>query len=249
GMASTRLTLSAADRARFAEPHDAGGAAVHEWNFAALAGAGAIRSTANDLLRFVRANLGLVPSPLAAAMKLQRERRHDAPPLDAIGLGWHLRDDGRTVWHNGQTAGFHSYVAFDPERKLGVVVLANSAAGVVDELGYQVLRALRGETVRPLELKSRVRPVFPLSEAQLDGYTGTYPLMPGFALDIRRDGDHLVVQATGQPSFPLYAETATHFYLRVVPAELDFRRDPSGAITDLTLHQNGHDLTGPRKPH
>jgi hypothetical protein len=34
-------------------------------------------------------------------------------------------------------------------------VLANSAAGVVDDLGYQVLRALRGETVQVLDLKPR----------------------------------------------------------------------------------------------
>jgi D-alanyl-D-alanine-carboxypeptidase/D-alanyl-D-alanine-endopeptidase len=231
-MTSTRITLTAADRARFAEPHDASGAVVPAWDLPVLAGAGAIRSTANDLLRFLRANLGLDPSPLTAAMKLERERR----------LAWQFRDDGRTIWHNGQTGGFHSYLAFDPEKKIAVVVLANSAAGVVDDLGYQVLRALRGETVQVLDLKPRVRPVFPLTPAQLDAYVGAYELRPGFVLDVRRVGDHLVVQATGQPTFPMFAESATHFYLRAVPADLDFHDDV------LTLRQSGHELSGRRKP-
>ena len=244
GMASTRITLSAADRARFAEPHDASGAAVPAWDLPVLAGAGAIRSTVNDLLRFLRYNLGLDASPLAAAMKLQRERRHDAPPGAAgIGLGWHLRDDGgHTVWHNGQTGGFHSWLAFDPDRKIAVVVLANSAYATIDELGFQVVRALRGETVSPLELKPRVRPPFALTAAQLDALAGAYELRPGFTVDVRRDGDHLVAQATGQPPFQIFAETATHFYVRTIPLELDFHDDA------LTLHQGGSELTGRRKP-
>ena len=51
---------------------------MKNWDFDALAGAGAIRSTANDMLRYLKANMGIDPSPLAAAMKLAQEPRSEA---------------------------------------------------------------------------------------------------------------------------------------------------------------------------
>ena len=146
GMKSTKVTLSTDERARLAEGHDDAGRAVGPWDFAVLAGAGGIRSNAEDLLIFLRAQLAQLRSPLSAAIALTHVPRHDTEGVPgAIGLGWHVRDVGRTIWHNGQTAGFHSYLAFDPQKQLGVVVLANSAAGVVDGIGYRLLRRLAGE--------------------------------------------------------------------------------------------------------
>ena len=66
-MKDTAVTLSPEMKARLAVGHNNNLAAVPNWNFQSLAGAGALRSTANDMLTFLAANLGIVESPLAPA--------------------------------------------------------------------------------------------------------------------------------------------------------------------------------------
>ena len=85
-----------------------------------------------------------------------------------------------------------------------------------------------------------------LTPSELDAYVGTYQLAPQALFTITRDGAQLMVQLTGQPAFPVYADKTDHFFYRVVDAQIDFTRDPSGKVTSLTLHQNGADLPAPR---
>ena len=63
GLADTRIALSADLQSRLATGHDLGGRPVANWDLPTLAGAGALRSTANDLLDFLAANMGLGESP------------------------------------------------------------------------------------------------------------------------------------------------------------------------------------------
>jgi CubicO group peptidase (beta-lactamase class C family) len=248
-MASTRIELSPAERARLAEGHDESGRTAPPWDQPLLPGAGGIRSTVSDQLAFLRANLKQRKSPLEAALALMLIPRHDTEggPPGAIGLGWCVRDVGRTVWHNGQTGGYHSYVAFDPVKQWGVVLLASSASGVVDGLGYGLLRRLAGEPVAPLPKLEPLRATVKLAAAQLDALVGVYEASPAFAITVSRDGDGLQLQATNQPSFKLFAASDTHFFLKAPPAELDFVRAPTGGFASMVLHQNGRDLTLKRK--
>ena len=55
------------------------------------------------------------------------------------------------------------------------------------------------------------------------------------------EGDQLMTQATGQAKFPIFAESETKFFLKVVDAQIDFFGD------HLMLHQNGMDMTAKRK--
>lgn len=145
GMADTRIRLDDASRARLAPPHAAPGRPSTNWELATLAGAGGLRSTADDLLRFLAANLGDAPPGLLAAMETSHEARfriRDGGPW--VGLGWHRSalEDGRTmIWHNGGTGGYRSFCGFVKETRTAVVVLANSTADV-DALGVAVLGML-----------------------------------------------------------------------------------------------------------
>ena len=69
GMPDTGITLSSSMKQRMATGHNAMLAPVANWDFPALAGAGALRSSANDMLSFLEAFLGYRESPLAPAMK------------------------------------------------------------------------------------------------------------------------------------------------------------------------------------
>jgi CubicO group peptidase (beta-lactamase class C family) len=141
GMTDTTITLSPAQRKRLARGHDGSLTPVSNWDIPTLAGAGALRSTVNDLLKFVAANLGLVDSKLSPVLQETHAPREDFGSAGArIGLGWIvINEHDRTIhWHNGGTGGYHSFVGLDMERRRGVVVLSNASPSI-DDIGLHLL--------------------------------------------------------------------------------------------------------------
>ena len=237
GMNATAITLTSALKERLASGHGPGGVAVANWDIPTLAGAGALRSSANDLLKFISANLGVTPSDLFPAMKLQHQPRRGAGAASVrIGLGWHITTKFGTdlVWHNGGTGGYHSFMGFDPKKKLGVVVLANSAYGI-DDIGLHVLEPQYSlAKFNPATNHTATK----VSATTLTTYGGRYELAPSVFFNIRTKGDHLEAQLTGQPYVDIYPETETKFFYTVVDAQITFQKDSIGKVTALVLHQN-----------
>ena len=244
-MTSTTITLSPDQRARLAVGHNAQLDRVANWDLPTLAGAGALRSSANDMSTFVEANLGLWTSPLASVMgaMLTPRRPTGAPGLD-IALGWHIltRSGRNLVWHNGGTGGYRSFVGYDATARLGVVVLSNtSTTAGVDDIGLHLLDS-RNPLIEPAKAHTEVA----ANPKLFDGYVGRYELGPNFVLTISRDGDRLFLQATNQPRFELFAEGDKEYFLKVVEARVTFVTDDNGHATAVVLHQNGAHVTGKR---
>jgi D-alanyl-D-alanine-carboxypeptidase/D-alanyl-D-alanine-endopeptidase len=238
-MKSTAITLSEAMKKRLATGHDAQRERVPNWDFATLAGAGALRSTANDLLNFIAANLRSTSSPLAPALSsMLAARRPTSMAGQEIALGWHIASGagGREiVWHNGGTGGYRSYIGFDPKSRTGVVVLSNTFTGAgIDDIGRHLL-----DPTAPLLQAPKPRKEIAVDAKVLDGYVGIYELAPSFVLTVTREGNQLFAQATGQPRAELFAESDKKFFYKVVEAQITFQTDEQGRATGLTLHQNG----------
>jgi serine-type D-Ala-D-Ala carboxypeptidase/endopeptidase len=137
GMKSTRITLTPEMKARLAVGHNQQLDSVPNWDFLTLEGAGAIRSSANDLLTLLAANLGYTASPLAPAMAaMLKVRRPTGQPGLEVALGWYVYkiDNREIIDKDGGTGGYNSFIGFDPKARVGVVVLSNThtAAGVGD---------------------------------------------------------------------------------------------------------------------
>lgn len=140
GMRDTRITLTPADSARLAAGHNAGGQVVPAWDLASMQGAGALRSSAADMLRYLGANIAAhVDSsssrPLAAALRLTHRPRHSLGASTNMGLGWigaTTQSGARVFSHDGGTGGHRSFAAFDVTRRVAVIVLSASAADVND---------------------------------------------------------------------------------------------------------------------
>jgi CubicO group peptidase (beta-lactamase class C family) len=125
----------------------AAGKPVPFWHFGSLDGAGALRSSTNDLLRLLGAELHPERTSMAKAIELSHEIRFHASPQLALALGWHviqLPDSSSLYWHNGGTGGARSFVGFVPEAGAGVVVLMNEALPLdaVTQLGIQLASAV-----------------------------------------------------------------------------------------------------------
>jgi CubicO group peptidase (beta-lactamase class C family) len=238
GMTSSSVTLSESQKKRLASGHDTGLNPVKNWDLDALAGAGALRSTANDMLKFLAANLELTDTPLKAAMRRMRtvHRETGTPDLE-IAMAWHVYHKFGTdiFWHNGGTAGYRSFAGFDPAKKSGVVVLCNTFFDI-DDMGYHILES-QYPVAKYSEPKQRVE--IALDPKILETYVGEYELAPTFKIKITREEGRLFAQATDQPRFEIFAEKEDEFFFKVVDAQITFSKDEAGTVKELILHQGG----------
>ncbi|NJD18646.1 MAG: DUF3471 domain-containing protein [Gemmatimonadetes bacterium] len=246
GMSHTGMTLTPDMQSWMVKGHDQAGDVVPLWSFDALAGAGALRSDMHDMLTFLKANVGEPRSPLERAMRSAHQVRAPAGPNMEIGLNWHVRAVGedRSGWHYGGTAGFRTFIGFDPARRVGVVVLTNSAHGA-DDIGFHLVNPAL--PLQPPPAPPQQRTEIAVAREILQRYVGVYELTPQFRIEITLDEAGLGLQATGQQRLPLFAESETFFFLKVVDAQVEFVVE-AATVTALVLHQGGAAQTARRLP-
>jgi CubicO group peptidase (beta-lactamase class C family) len=207
------------------------------WPFSA----GALYSTVRDLEKWNEALYTDKILPQAALAKMWTPVKQD------YGYGWSMPPPSpsfnhRLIGHGGSINGFSTYIARYPDDELAVIVLSNNVMMQTEATARAVATiALGGKIVRPEE-----RQVIPMSAADLAKFVGQYRLAPTFVISVRVEGDHLTGQATGQPPLAVFPESDVDFFARALDAQLTFQKDESGAVTGLTLHQNGHDTFGPK---
>jgi serine-type D-Ala-D-Ala carboxypeptidase/endopeptidase len=243
GLDDTRITLTSSMRQRLARGHNAGLAPVANWDFLALAGAGALRSTANDLLKFLAVCLDPANTPIAAALKMTlSERRPRADQLD-VALGWFVssRFGDELVWKSGGTGGYAVFIGYSTKTRRNRILLSNAA-------DYDANIALGTHLVNAAYPLPKLRREVPVDPAVLAAYAGRYEISSDFILTVRPDGGRLFIEATEQAEYEVYAESETEFFYRVVNAQVSFAPPEAGVVPQLTLHQNGKDMPGRRLP-
>lgn len=148
GMRDTTITLSLDHRRRLAPGH-ANGRAVSNWDLDVLAGAGAVRSTAADMMKLLealmRAAARAPDSRIGKAIRLAIEPR-GALGAARIGLAWITTSPpagAPFTWHNGGTGGYRTFIGFTTNGAAGILVLTNGADQSPDPLAVQALQRLR----------------------------------------------------------------------------------------------------------
>ena len=205
------------------------------------------------MLTFLEAFLGYKESHLAPAMKAMLEVRRPAGQA-TIGLGWMIMSaHGREIaGHGGRTGGFCSSVGYDPQERIGVVVLSNaSTPSGVDDIGLHLLNP-KAPLANPEPPKQRAG--IHIDPRLLDNYTGRYQVAPNLIFEITREGGRLfaqgLAQAAGQPvalpKFELFAEGEKNFFARVADHQIAFETDPKGRATGLILRRAGRDMPAAR---
>jgi len=198
--------------------------------------AGSLYSTTEDLLKWERGLFGGKVLSAASLQKMTTPFKQDY----AFGLSVHTAGGHKVIDHGGGIEGFNTHLAYYPDDQLTVVVLGN-LNGPASDLAGKLGAAALGQ---PVKLTSE-RKEIALPAAKLANFVGTYELAPGINLMITLDGNQLMTQLSGQPKLPVFAESETMFFLKVVDAQLEFGKDEKGAY--VILHQGGRDQKAVKK--
>jgi len=134
---NTKISLDEADKINFAQCYDEKGKSASAWDLNTLGG---IRSTTNDMAKYVEANMTKATKQLQEAIDLSHKVSFESGQ-NIVGLGWHItkRKENTIYQHSGGTGGFRTFVGFDKERQIGAVVISNSAEEVTI-IGMGLLR-------------------------------------------------------------------------------------------------------------
>jgi CubicO group peptidase (beta-lactamase class C family) len=243
GMTDTMIALTPEMKDRLAHGHNERLGPVSNWDLDVMAGAGAIRSTVRDLLKYCAANAGLTDTPLRATieeaqtLKYPWRKGETSPGSLAWAAPTPLPNNRRLWWHNGGTGGYCSFMGFDREARVGVVVMTN-CANSIDELALHII-----EPDWPLDV---VRAAIKLPIAALDKAVGVYEVGPGSYRTVTRYRDRLFLQRTGQARREILPESERVFFNTEINATVTFEAGADGAITGLVLRSRGNESPAKR---
>lgn len=122
----TTITLSPDQQKRIATGYDSELNIVPSWDTKILQGQGALRSSARDIIKYSQIYLHPEATDFENAIRLATKPNYETPKGVAIGHAWFVKRSG-SVWHNGQTGGFHSLIKIYPKRDLVILYLSNTS--------------------------------------------------------------------------------------------------------------------------
>jgi CubicO group peptidase (beta-lactamase class C family) len=200
-------------------------------------GAGGLYSTTEDLLKWEQGLFGGKVLKAASLEKMTTPFKSNY----AFGLVVETAGGRKVIEHGGGIEGFNTELEYYPEDKLTVVVLGNVNGAAPGEIAKKLAAIARGENVKlPGERKE-----ITLDSNVLSRYVGAYQMTGGPAMLITLEGNQLSSKLGNQQAIPIFPESETMFFLKVVDAQLEFPKD-GGKASQVTLHQNGRDITATR---
>jgi CubicO group peptidase (beta-lactamase class C family) len=129
---ATQISVPEGIQSRYATGHIAGEEINLEFVPESIQSAGAMYSSANDLLKYLSANIGLLKTEISDSIAdthvirypFGQSSENDALQ-DYIGLGWTVTADlgKEVIWHTGSIDGYTSIIGFNPSRQIGLVIL------------------------------------------------------------------------------------------------------------------------------
>jgi CubicO group peptidase (beta-lactamase class C family) len=236
---STAITVTPTLKAKLATGHNVvlqpASAFAAMPGYALMPAAGGLVSTANDLLTLLSVAMGYERSPLSSSMSMMLASRRPASNFEQA-LGWVVSGTGESqlVFHDGGTLGYVSSVAWDPQQRVGVVVLSNQVTDVGD-----IARHLLRPNVPLAKPTATRRTEIALDTSVLNSYAGRYEAPDEGTFIIAREGDFLTIQAPaswGLPKLRLRAESELDFFVAELPLRVSFQTSNDERVKGLLIY-------------
>ncbi len=220
GMNHTIVGIGDEARATLAQGFGSG-AKIPNWNFEeAMAGAGGVLSTAEDMMQFIKRNVEADDSSIHKSLK--QLQQVVIQPNQALAWSMQLNESGQPVyWHAGLTGGYACFVAISPEESKGWVLLTTSMhGGLVNEIGQSFF----GKSQRP-------------DQVDLSAFLGVYKIIQNMYMTVTERDGQLFAQATGQQEIPLTFVKEREFKFDPADMVLRFAEPRNGKSRSFNLHQ------------
>lgn len=200
--------------------------------------AGSLYSTTEDLLRWEEGLFGgklLSPASLHTMI---------TPFKSDYACGLHVnRVDGRLlIEHDGNNIGFNSDMAYYPEERIAIIVLANLNGTVTGEMTRALAAVAHHETPPIPSVHKEIN----LPGEVLARYAGTYQF-PHYTLEMVPERNHLLVKYENGVTLAVFPESETKFFSKPWPVEFEFSKNDTGEFSVLTRRQFGKTQNGMRK--
>jgi len=185
----------------------------NETDYTIPLGAGAITSTSSDLTKFADALFGgnlLKPESLETMKRIK----------DGYGIGlFQIPFDTKVGYgHNGGIDGFSSVYIHLEDDKISYALISNGTNFENNDISIAVLSAAYD---KPFEIPTFN--TYKVNSEDLDKYLGVYASEQiALKITISKNGNTLIGQGTGQPSFPLEATDKDKFKFDKVDAKFEF---------------------------
>lgn len=234
-MGDTKIMITDTDSSRLAIGHSKG-KTVANWDLPVFEGAGALRSTGNDMMVFLKTQMGNKKSALWPYIQKTQQplfviEEGLSRQTDKIGMGWFYATDKDTImWHSGGTGGYRSFIGINKETGSGTVVLSNSTADISD-LYFHLIDSSYTLT----ESKESIS----LAPDELARFVGEYKSDMGYTLYVTNEGKQLFIRLPGQGKTQVKPVDNNKFVNEQVGAEFTFNTTKSGKVTELKLLKGG----------
>ena len=208
--------------------------------------AGSLRSTLNDMLKFLKANLAPDRSRLGRAIeKAQEAHVPSAIPHTRAGMAWNVTSTGlsKVIWHEGQITSHYAFIGLDRKQGVGTVILSSSGIPLTD-IGVHILD--KRQPLADSEPPQQPNPEF--DKSSFASFVGVYEVRPNYTITISEEDDRLFSQATGMPELEILPITETEFAVKGFNIKITFIKDKTGAITSLIVHQAGTEVKARKQP-
>ena len=239
-MTETDFELSAKMRENLAPGHDSAlqpaPAASTIPIYSIMPAIGLLYSTTNDLLTFLSECLGYEPSPLVPAMDVALSNRRPVQPGNEQALGWNVygKDADQVIFRDGSSFGYASVMAYDPNSRVGVVVLTNQV-GDVGDIARHLLRP-----DFPLAKPANTKHIeIALDSKVLDSCVGRYEAKGEGIFTIARENNFLTIESPadwGLPKLRIRPESQRDFFATELPLQVTFQTGPDGKVRSLTIY-------------
>jgi D-alanyl-D-alanine-carboxypeptidase/D-alanyl-D-alanine-endopeptidase len=204
--------------------------------YSIMPAAGSLYSTANDLLIFLSVAMGYEHSSDATAIQATMNTRRPTGGGNEQALGWTVigKGDDELIYRDGGTYGFASSMAWNPKKRIGVVVLSNQL-GDVNDIARHLLQP-DFPLVKPTNTKHVEIAIDP---SLLDKYSGHYEAQGEGIFTIAREKNFLTIESPanwGLPKLRIRPETLLDFFATELPVRITFQVDNSGRVTGLLIY-------------
>ena len=236
--------LPSADRP-MATPYNEDGTPVaggsHTYPEIAAAG---LWTTASDLAQYIIENQRSLAGHANHVLSQAMTKQMLTPGIGNWGLGVQIGGSKQDPYftHEGVNAGFESVFVGYENHGDGAVVMTNAQGG--GRLAKELIQSIATEYNWP---NFRGKMMVKLDPSILEKYAGTYDLSPTSSLTFTVEGNQLFGAMNHQGKTPVFAESETHFFLKMADVQIDFVKDGQGQVTGLVVHQNGEDQKGLRR--